>query len=348
MEHRGWTVVARALGAWSLALGIALAQSPPAPRAAEKLAESRLMAGQAILAVDIATQCLAADPGDVGCRRVLARANGQVGRCGEALADLSRLRGASVWDGRLAMTEVLCRIRTSDFAGAEAALDEADAFGGVSGTSRFERGLLALRLGDVRTAEAQVASLGDDPDDLLLAELLEAWIAVEEGAPDADARLGLLISRKDELGSLALTQLRLLECRRWLALDDPREAAEIPALGVSLAGANPRIAACRAEAYRRGADPFEALAITQRPWLKLSATPALDAVTVRALVDAGRVEEARPVAARLNRWEADSLAARWYFARATNDEAAAGAAAAAFERVKLSGSLREQLPWGQR
>jgi hypothetical protein len=306
------------------------------------------MAGQAVLAVDIATQCLTQHPGDVGCRRVLARANGQIGRCDLALADLAALRRWAVWDGRLAMTEVICRIRTADFSGAEVALDEADRFGGASGTSRFERGLLALRLGDLGTARAQLAVLGDDADDLLLAELLEAWIQVETGSERADASLGSLISRKDELSSLALTQLRLLECRRWLSLDDPRQAAEIPALGVTLAGANPRIAACRAEAYRRGGDPAEALAITQRPWLKLSSTPALDAVTARALADVGRVEEARTVAARLNRVEADALAARWYVALAVGDAQGAAEAASAFEEVKLSGSLVEHIPWGPR
>jgi hypothetical protein len=221
-------------------------------------------------------------------------------------------------------------------------LDEAMLFQGTDAASVFERGLVRLRVGDVDGAVSQLPLLWLE-EDPILAELMETWILVEQRSAGADGALAQLIHRKDGLSHLALSQVRLLECRRWLDLGGHDEAAEVAGLGLTLANGNPRIAACRAEGWRRGGDAFQALEVTSRPWHQGVSLPAMVAIRLRALVDLGRMDEASKLAEEMDVFDSDSAASAWYFARAKGDAAATLAASKKFAALATPGASLDAL-----
>ena len=303
------------LGAAVVAAGIA-GGARDARSPAAKLAEARLQAGAAPLAVEIASPCVAADPADAGCRSVRARAETQLGHCDIALDDLAWLRGHGAWTASLALAESVCRVRTGDVAGARAAIDEAAHLGDRDTEAALERGLLAARIGEVAVTEDAIATLWDEGQ-AEEATLLEAVWSVERASLDADGRLAALADRIADLPPAVALQVRVLECRRWLDLGDHDEAYRVGRIGVNFSTGHPRIAACRAEALRRAGDPQGALAIAEREWHRTANVPALQAVAARALADLGALDEARERLATLPVFDVDSAAAHaWVAARA--------------------------------
>ncbi len=308
------------LGAAVVAAGLG-GGTRDARSAAAKLAEARLQSGAAPLAVEIATPCVQADPSDVGCRSVRARAETQLGHCVSALADLGWLRGHDAWTSGLALSESVCRVRLGEISAAFAAIDEADALGERGAEAALERGLLATRIGAADATGAAIDALwaGGDVDE---ATLLEAVWAVETGDAAADARLAALGDRILDVPPAVALQVRVLECRRWLDLGDHDAAYAVGSLGVSFSTGHPRIAACRAEALRRSGDPQGALAIADREWHRAANVPALQAVAGRALADLGFAEEARARIAALPVFDVDSAAAHAWVAHRTGGDVA--------------------------
>lgn len=280
------------------------------------MAEARLKSGRPLMAADMARQCVERRPDAIACRRVMLRSLAAAGMCADAIPGLEALRREGEWSADLALAEGLCRLRAGDPATAREAFLEAARMKDKEPLYRYEAAMASVRLAEFAGFDDLIAELADGTQPWM-AGALGAWRSVERGDADADARLAWLATLGDSEGMPLVSQLAMMNCRRWLDLGDPVAADAAGRQGVKSSMQQTRLLGCRAEALRRQGWAGEALELVTRPWHEAADTPALDAVRVRALVDLGRLSEAAEAARGLTSWDdPDLLAARWYFARA--------------------------------
>jgi tetratricopeptide (TPR) repeat protein len=176
--------------------------------------------------------------------------------------------------------------------------------------------------------------------------LLDAVVAFEKGAPDADYLIHRLIHRTSNVPSLMLQGL-LLDARRWLVLGNPEEANEIIEKVLRMDLRNVAAAGWRAEAFRRLGSPEMALGATARPAIAKAASPLRDAIRIRVLVDLGRLEEAQ-IALEQHPlpFSVETLASSWYLARALGDDQAVQEAEELWAVINLDAGrqLRSLIP----
>jgi tetratricopeptide (TPR) repeat protein len=306
----------------------------PGDDADAKLAEARLVGGRPQLAEEAARACLERKPDSIDCLSVWVRAVSAAGRCGGTEASFARVRAAGKWDAKTALAEGLCLMRVGDMAAAREAFEEAMANREDFAMAQFQLGMVAIREGWFDLVEELRTSLdvldGTEWMDLVL----EGWLAFEQGDPRMDALLAEFAARTIIDGTrTAQAQLAILECERWMELNDPVKAAEVAMLGVVATYHQVRLVACRAEALRRLGDPVEAYHLLDRPWNRGMSGVAREASMVRALVDLGRVDEAEALLATLpDAGDPEVVASQWYVARRKQD---AGAMALAERRYAL-------------
>ncbi len=314
-------------------------------------ARAQLDHGRPLLAVEAARGCVAAaeDRDElVSCEELLMRSLSAAGRCDEVGEIAARVRPTAVWRGRSALAEGTCALRQGRLHAAVALFDEAMLLAPGDPTPRYQAAVTRLRLGEPVPAGVFDP---DGPDPGALDESLALWQAWWTAAPDLDAVLDEAWS--DAADDMAARQTRSLAgallCQRRLELGDPLGAAEIAESARAVLHVPvPRIVACWGEALRRQGEPFDALDILTRPWLEAADAVALDAVTARALVDLGRVDEA---AARLATLppvaDHDLIASRWYVAVAAGDPAADALARAHASTPRSDATALDALtPWG--
>lgn len=286
------------------------------------LAETKLRSGRYVMAMRTAAQCVKNHPDALDCLAVLLRAKAALGRCEAVVEDFDRVRQSSWWDDGVAAAEGVCRLRLGEIHEALEAYNEAVGFKEHLGMQRYQRSMAALRVGAVDLLEADLSDLPDLDDGEWLAPLLEVTRAYVLGAPEVDGLLAQLRAAPElEDRRLAQIQLAWLDCWRWLDLGMPMEAYRAGEIAFRMAQGNPRLLSCRAEALRRGGDRSGALGALERRSQANADAVATDAIYVRALLDAGRFEEAEEALAGLPRNDdPEVVASRWYHAVATGDE----------------------------
>lgn len=293
------------------------------------LAELKVESAQVLIGAQIAEQCMEAHPENLDCLAVHARARSRLGQCNKLDDTFAKLRKSIWWDAPTALAEGMCRLREGDLSTAFAAMDEALVLLDRDPVPRFERSIAAIRAGWTEVYTADIAALDEVETADWMADLLRAWTELQSGDERLDATLALNAAWPTTAGSVGRPQWALLDCRRWLDVGDPFEAERVARASLSTTVGQTRLASCRVEALRRVGDDSEAWFVLTRPWHATASSVALDAIRVRSLVDAGQLDQASALAARLPRIaDPDVLASAWYLARALgHDEEAAGFAA---------------------
>ncbi len=286
------------------------------------LAEARLATGRTHEAVEVAQQCLQENPDSLSCLSVLARCKASIGRCDVALPMLARLRGTPQWTERTAMQEGVCMLRQGDRAAAIIIFDEAVSLRPANASARFQRSMTAVRSYDYSTVDEDMIAISESRKGRWMSELLELWRAWAQNDPLLDGLLAEAAATYDDrLDPGAFVQAKLVDCLRWLDVDDPAQAAESAKVGLRLTKGQPRLAACQGEALRRLGDPQGAWYLADRPWYRGTDSVLLESLAVRALVDMGRLPEAGAILDQLSDADESAVVAAWYYARGSGDAA---------------------------
>ena len=280
--------------------------------------KGRLQSGDLRMAKEAFERALVEKPQSGRARVGLAQVLALEGQCDEALRHLESVRGERAWTTEAILHEAVCLYRTGDESAYLAALQEALVLKPRDVSLWFQMSLGLLRVGDIAGAREALETVERLPDSEHLTAMLEAAIAFETGAPDADYLIHRFIYQTSRIPSLMVQGL-ILDTRRWLALGLPVEADRVIERVILMDLRNVAASAWRAEAYRMMGKPEKALGAMLQPAVAVADSPLRDAIRIRALVDLGRYDEAR---AWLERHPIpmlkQTLASRWYLAIAVS------------------------------
>ena len=335
---RGWLVAVVCLAghAWAAPTGVRPGDNMPA-----KMAEARLNGGFPVMAMQVAQSCMDEDADNHACREVFARAAALAGRCDEALDALRVLRTTEQWSYALAVAEGTCHVRGGDTSAAIVAFDEAAWFKPGNDGPPLQRGLVHARLGDVEALDRDLAQAWSNDAELWVIETLQIWRAWIHDDPELDALLHAFHRwREGGADRNLLLHASLVDCYAWMRVGENLRAQEVADLGVRVSRGHNRVLSCRSEAERRGGDAERAAFLLTRPWQTAKKAPILDAVLARALVDAGRLDEAEALLQELpDMLDPDVVASWWYLARAQGRDEDAARLAARFAEIAVPSSL---------
>ncbi len=279
------------------------------------MAAMRLSQGRYRMAIDMANKCIEAKPGNNKCRAIIGRALGSIGKCEQAIETLTPLRQKRVWDEETAVAEGQCHLKLGDVASALAAIEGATFLGGQKPNPHFQVALAQMRLGDWGAAWETIETLHTLKNPANMPFLARATYELEVGSDEYEATMAELARESAENGG-ATVQIHIIEGRRWMDYDEPFLAADEIFQGIRVSISNVRAAAYRAEAVRRQGEALEALFVVDRQWITAAATPVLQAMRARILIDLDRMDEARETIDALpDPYEREALATRWYLAR---------------------------------
>ena len=289
----------------------------------------RLKHGQFALAVSRFTVELAARPDSTEARRGLALALAGARRCQQALPLLEALRATSTWDAALARAEGSCAARTSEYARSAAAFAEATQLGPHDYEAWY--GLVLAEV-DLDNAEVPHPELDAALEGLaatawrsarvpVLVAVSEAWMAYRRNEDPwwaLEALRHTLETSRVETRA-ARVEAETLEGLLWLDLGDPLQADRFFRRGLRDARRAPRIGAWHAEALRRMGDTDAAEAILDHGRASMGEHWAKNIVKARLFTDLGDLTAARAEVAKAPQSAPETIATRWYIARAAGD-----------------------------
>lgn len=318
-----------------------------APNLGTGMGNAYLREARPVLAAHAFRQQIAVDPDAVAAHVGLGRSLARQGRCTDAMAELAPYEDTTPFGAEVALTAALCSSR----------------LGYLDDALYYDRLAVEIDPDNARAWTNLALDLHEAGDLTGAEEALNRLVVIgregRDGSLYARAVLALRAGRIEEMDLLLQLwgredrsngELRRLLAQSWLDMDDPVAA-------LAVLDSRRRLKRSyqenwlRAEAMRRQGDPAAALHWVDASRLHPFQGSSVDAVRVRALVDLDKLAEASKLAAELTDLaDPETVASRWYLARARGDAADMETSAREYAASQPNPlrKLENLVPWNRR